>query len=113
MSHQSDPISNDINAYWAQHERKELTCSTVDDGISTLIGRLLHAYSVDDIHAAFKNHDPQMDNAAELSRWLGEPILVTGHFETGCAESELILADSALDTLIPDWTLSIFEASLP
>ncbi|MDP3331219.1 MAG: hypothetical protein Q8S55_04360 [Methylococcaceae bacterium] len=113
MSHQSDPISTDINAYWAQHERKELACSKVDDGMSTLIGRLLHDYSVDDIHAAFKNHDPQMGNAAELSRWLGAPILVTGHFETGCAESELILADSTLDNLIPDWILSIFEASLP
>jgi bifunctional enzyme CysN/CysC len=46
MSHQSDLISADINAYLAQHERKELlrflTCGNVDDGKSTLIGRLLH-----------------------------------------------------------------------
>jgi bifunctional enzyme CysN/CysC len=46
MSHQSDLISSDINAYLAQHERKELlrflTCGNVDDGKSTLIGRLLH-----------------------------------------------------------------------
>lgn len=46
MSHQSDLISTDINAYLAQHERKEmlrfLTCGNVDDGKSTLIGRLLH-----------------------------------------------------------------------
>ncbi len=46
MSHQSDLISTDINAYLAQHERKELlrllTCGSVDDGKSTLIGRLLH-----------------------------------------------------------------------
>ncbi len=45
MSHQSDLISQDIVAYLAQHERKELlrflTCGNVDDGKSTLIGRLL------------------------------------------------------------------------
>jgi len=46
MSHQSDLISTDIDAYLAQHEHKELlrflTCGNVDDGKSTLIGRLLH-----------------------------------------------------------------------
>ncbi|KJV07268.1 sulfate adenylyltransferase subunit CysN [Methylocucumis oryzae] len=46
MSHQSELISTDINEYLAQHERKELlrflTCGNVDDGKSTLIGRLLH-----------------------------------------------------------------------
>lgn len=46
MSHQSDLISTDIDSYLAQHERKELlrllTCGSVDDGKSTLIGRLLH-----------------------------------------------------------------------
>ncbi len=52
MSHQSDLISTDIHAYLAQHaERKELlrllTCGSVDDGKSTLIGRLLHGYKND------------------------------------------------------------------
>ena len=46
MSHQSDLISEDINEYLKQHEHKELlrllTCGSVDDGKSTLIGRLLH-----------------------------------------------------------------------
>ena len=46
MSHQSDLISSNIDAYLAQHERKELlrflTCGSVDDGKSTLIGRLLY-----------------------------------------------------------------------
>src|SRR5512134_2613233 len=46
MSHQSELIETDIHAYLAQHERKELlrflTCGNVDDGKSTLIGRLLH-----------------------------------------------------------------------
>lgn len=46
MSHQSELIATDINEYLAQHEKKELlrflTCGSVDDGKSTLIGRLLH-----------------------------------------------------------------------
>lgn len=46
MSHQSELIATDIDAYLAQHERKELlrfiTCGSVDDGKSTLIGRLLY-----------------------------------------------------------------------
>ena len=46
MSHQSELIAQDIHAYLEQHERKEilrfLTCGSVDDGKSTLIGRLLH-----------------------------------------------------------------------
>lgn len=46
MSHQSDLIATDIDAYLKQHEHKELlrflTCGSVDDGKSTLIGRLLH-----------------------------------------------------------------------
>ncbi len=46
MSHQSELIETDILAYLEQHERKEilrfLTCGSVDDGKSTLIGRLLH-----------------------------------------------------------------------
>ncbi len=46
MSHQSDLIATDIHAYLKQHENKELlrflTCGSVDDGKSTLIGRLLY-----------------------------------------------------------------------
>ncbi len=46
MSHASDLIATDIEAYLAEHERKDLlrllTCGSVDDGKSTLIGRLLH-----------------------------------------------------------------------
>lgn len=46
MSHQSDLIATDIDAYLHQHEHKELlrflTCGSVDDGKSTLIGRLLY-----------------------------------------------------------------------
>ncbi len=46
MSHQSKLIASDILGYLDQHQRKEmlrlLTCGSVDDGKSTLIGRLLY-----------------------------------------------------------------------
>ena len=46
MAHVSDLIADDINAYLEQHQHKSLlrfiTCGSVDDGKSTLIGRLLY-----------------------------------------------------------------------
>jgi len=46
MAHISDLIGNDIDAYLLQHQHKSLlrfiTCGSVDDGKSTLIGRLLY-----------------------------------------------------------------------
>ena len=46
MAHVSDLIATDIEQYLRQHERKSLlrfiTCGSVDDGKSTLIGRLLY-----------------------------------------------------------------------
>ncbi|HCC81876.1 MAG TPA: sulfate adenylyltransferase subunit CysN, partial [Methylophaga sp.] len=47
MTYETDAlIATDIEAYLKQHENKELlrflTCGNVDDGKSTLIGRLLH-----------------------------------------------------------------------
>ena len=46
MSHETELTSTDIREFLAQNERKELlrllTCGSVDDGKSTLIGRLLH-----------------------------------------------------------------------
>jgi len=46
MSHKSDLIATDIEAYLEAHENKSLlrfiTCGSVDDGKSTLIGRLLY-----------------------------------------------------------------------
>jgi sulfate adenylyltransferase subunit 1 len=46
MAHQGDLISKDIEAYLKEHENKEIlrfiTCGSVDDGKSTLIGRLLY-----------------------------------------------------------------------
>jgi bifunctional enzyme CysN/CysC len=46
MAHQSDLIESDIEAYLKSHEEKSLlrfiTCGSVDDGKSTLIGRMLY-----------------------------------------------------------------------
>jgi bifunctional enzyme CysN/CysC len=46
MSHKSDLIAEDIDAYLLAHQHKSLlrfiTCGSVDDGKSTLIGRLLY-----------------------------------------------------------------------
>jgi bifunctional enzyme CysN/CysC len=46
MAHVSDLIATDIEAYLEQHQHKSLlrfiTCGSVDDGKSTLIGRLLY-----------------------------------------------------------------------
>jgi bifunctional enzyme CysN/CysC len=46
MAHKSHLIESDIDKFLKQHETKEqitfLTCGSVDDGKSTLIGRLLH-----------------------------------------------------------------------
>jgi bifunctional enzyme CysN/CysC len=46
MAHQSSLIAEDIGAYLEAHEKKSLlrflTCGSVDDGKSTLIGRLLY-----------------------------------------------------------------------
>ena len=46
MAHTSDLIASDIEAYLENHQHKSLlrfiTCGSVDDGKSTLIGRLLY-----------------------------------------------------------------------
>ncbi len=60
MSHQSDLIATDIDAYLKQHERKQLlrfiTCGSVDDGKSTLIGRLLY-----DSKMIYEDHLAQLE----------------------------------------------------
>lgn len=71
MSHQSELIATDINAYLAQHEQKELlrflTCGSVDDGKSTLIGRLLHDSKMiyEDHLESIKNDSKKSGNAGE------------------------------------------------
>src|SRR6266576_3304709 len=56
MSHATDELlATDVEAYLAQHERKSMlrfiTCGSVDDGKSTLIGRLLY-----DSKLVFEDH---------------------------------------------------------
>ena len=55
MAHISDLIATDIDSYLAAHEQKELlrfiTCGSVDDGKSTLIGRMLY-----EAHMLFDDH---------------------------------------------------------
>ncbi|HCA22942.1 MAG TPA: sulfate adenylyltransferase subunit CysN [Pseudomonas sp.] len=73
MSHQSDLISQDILAYLAQHERKELlrflTCGNVDDGKSTLIGRLLH-----DSKMIYEDHMEAITRDSKKSGTTGEEV---------------------------------------
>ena len=46
MNSENSLLKEDVLAYLEQHEKKDLlrflTCGSVDDGKSTLIGRLLH-----------------------------------------------------------------------
>jgi bifunctional enzyme CysN/CysC/sulfate adenylyltransferase subunit 1 len=69
MSHQSDLIADDILAYLKQHENKErlLTCGSVDDGKSTLIGRLLHDTKMiyEDHMASLKSDSAKMGTTGE------------------------------------------------
>ncbi|PFG08141.1 bifunctional enzyme CysN/CysC [Marinobacter sp. LV10MA510-1] len=71
MSHQSDLIADDIEAYLHQHENKELlrflTCGSVDDGKSTLIGRLLHDSKMiyEDQLEALHNDSARVGNAGD------------------------------------------------
>ncbi|MEH6578270.1 MAG: sulfate adenylyltransferase subunit CysN [Amphritea sp.] len=71
MSHQSELIASDIEQYLEQHENKELlrflTCGSVDDGKSTLIGRLLHDSKMiyEDQLAAIQSDSARIGNAGE------------------------------------------------
>ena len=66
MSHVSDLIATDIAGYLKAHEHKSLlrfiTCGSVDDGKSTLIGRLLY-----DSKMLFEDHLAAME--ADSRKW--------------------------------------------
>jgi bifunctional enzyme CysN/CysC len=66
MSHVDDLIATDIGSYLKSHERKSLlrfiTCGSVDDGKSTLIGRLLY-----DSKMLFEDHIAAME--ADSRKW--------------------------------------------
>lgn len=73
MSHQSGLIEDDIQAYLKQHENKELvrflTCGSVDDGKSTLIGRLLH-----DSKMIFEDQLAAIEKDSKKSGTTGEAV---------------------------------------
>ena len=73
MSHQSDLIASDIQEYLKQHENKELirffTCGSVDDGKSTLIGRLLH-----DSKMIFEDQMAAIENDSKKSGTTGDAV---------------------------------------
>lgn len=60
MAHASELIADDIEAYLESHQYKSLlrfiTCGSVDDGKSTLIGRLLY-----ESHLVFEDHLAQLE----------------------------------------------------
>ena len=73
MLPESELIATDIDAYLAQHERKELvrflTCGSVDDGKSTLIGRLLYdtqAIYEDQLAAVRKDSERRGNTGGDL-----------------------------------------------
>ncbi len=73
MSNQSELIEEDIQAYLKQHENKEMvrffTCGSVDDGKSTLIGRLLH-----DSKMIFEDQLAAIESDSKKSGTTGEAI---------------------------------------
>tara|TARA_R110000823_G_scaffold309872_2_gene434443 strand:- start:2721 stop:4133 length:1413 start_codon:yes stop_codon:yes gene_type:complete len=81
MSHVSELIESDILAYLDQHENKDLlrflTCGSVDDGKSTLIGRLLFDSKLifEDHLASLHKDNERQGNAGEA---LDLALLVDG-----------------------------------
>ncbi|MDR5886693.1 sulfate adenylyltransferase subunit CysN [Vreelandella janggokensis] len=73
MSHQSKLIAEDIEQYLREHENKDLlrfiTCGSVDDGKSTLIGRLLH-----DSKMIFEDQLAAITKASKTSGTTGDNV---------------------------------------
>ncbi|MFG6139188.1 sulfate adenylyltransferase subunit CysN [Halomonas sp. B23F22_10] len=73
MSHQSELIADNIEQYLHEHENKDLlrfiTCGSVDDGKSTLIGRLLH-----DSKMIFDDQLAAITQASKKSGTTGEEV---------------------------------------
>jgi bifunctional enzyme CysN/CysC len=73
MAHRSALIASDIEAYLAEHERKDLlrllTCGSVDDGKSTLIGRLLH-----DANMIYQDHLAALESDSVTSGTTGDRV---------------------------------------
>jgi sulfate adenylyltransferase subunit 1 len=73
MAHQSALIADNIEQYLHEHENKDLlrfiTCGSVDDGKSTLIGRLLH-----DSKMIFDDHLAALTRDSKKSGTTGDAI---------------------------------------
>ncbi len=73
MSHQSNLIADNIEEYLHEHENKDLlrfiTCGSVDDGKSTLIGRLLH-----DSKMIFEDQLAAITQASKTSGTTGDTV---------------------------------------
>ncbi|WP_129142035.1 sulfate adenylyltransferase subunit CysN [Modicisalibacter coralii] len=73
MSHASPKIAENIEAYLQEHEQKDLlrfiTCGSVDDGKSTLIGRLLH-----DSKMIYEDQLAAITQASKTSGTTGEKV---------------------------------------
>src|SRR5215475_2764137 len=73
MAHKSDLIATDIEAYLKTHEHKSLlrfiTCGSVDDGKSTLIGRLLYESKM-----IFEDHMTALEADSKRSGTLGDEV---------------------------------------
>ncbi|GHE20477.1 sulfate adenylyltransferase subunit CysN [Halomonas urumqiensis] len=73
MAHQSNLIAENIEQYLHEHENKDLlrfiTCGSVDDGKSTLIGRLLH-----DSKMIFDDHLAALTRDSKKSGTTGEEV---------------------------------------
>jgi sulfate adenylyltransferase subunit 1 len=70
---ENDLLETDIEAYLKKHENKEMlrffTCGSVDDGKSTLIGRLLH-----DSKMIFEDQLAAIENDSKKSGTTGEAV---------------------------------------
>lgn len=73
MAHQSSLIAENIEQYLHEHENKDLlrfiTCGSVDDGKSTLIGRLLH-----DSKMIYEDQLAAITKASKISGTTGDAV---------------------------------------
>ncbi|MCB8889623.1 sulfate adenylyltransferase subunit CysN [Vreelandella malpeensis] len=73
MAHQSNLIADNIEQYLHEHENKDLlrfiTCGSVDDGKSTLIGRMLH-----DSKMIFEDQLAAITQASKTSGTTGDAV---------------------------------------
>src|SRR5580700_11358983 len=73
MAAQQQLIRNDIEAYLKEHQQKQLlrfiTCGSVDDGKSTLIGRLLY-----DTDGIFDDHLKSLEKDSKKHGTTGQEV---------------------------------------